>query len=328
MPAGDYEIEVIEGKTAVVVTPERPDGMRLDLPALSTLWGRLEFGLYVAPRGDRLRRVAVVGRGGTTIIDDICELEEFERSPWDTDQVSGQIAFDALVQAAGRRAILRDRDAFPVFLDAVRRVEPAVQRAVERVAREVDEVIAARVSELIRRIFGRVLKELADLDNPMRAPVGNEAGSDGIFEPLREDLSAENGVEAPSGTAVGDRNAPPEEPPDLEELGERSADEDIPLAQARPDRRRTTSLPTIAPDPTPGSGRSRFDAEAGVVLYNEAHPDYLLVKDEEGALVDYLAVLVAKEYVVYNNSRASADEVTEEMVRILVRLRRHLPGRR
>ena len=66
----------------------------------------------------------------------------------------------------------------------------------------------------------------------------------------------------------------------------------------------------------------------GVVLYNEAHPDYLLAKDEEAALLDYLATLVAKEYIVYNNPRASADDVTEEMVRILVRLRRHLPGRR
>jgi hypothetical protein len=325
---GDYGIEVIEGKTAEVVTPERPDGVRLELPPFSTLWGRLEFGLYVAPRSDRLRRVAVVGRGGTTIIDDICELEEFDRPPWDTDQVSGQIAFDALAQAAGRRAILRDRDAFPVFLDAVKRVEPAVQRAVERVAREVDEVIAARVSDVIRRIFGRVLKELADLDNPMRAPIGDEPGSGGLFEPLPEELPTMVGVEVPLGSVDGDGNPHPPEPPDLDELDRRPAGEDAPLPQARPDRRRSTSLPTIAPDPTPGSGRSRFDAEAGVVLYNEAHPDYLFVKDEEGALVDYLAVLVAKEYIVYNNPRASADEVTEEMVRILVRLRRHLSGRR
>jgi hypothetical protein len=203
-----------------------------------------------------------------------------------------------------------------------------VQRAVERVAREVDEVIAARVSDVIRRIFGRVLKELADLDNPMRAPIGDEPGSGGLFEPLPEELPTMVGVEVPLGSVDGDGNPHPPEPPDLDELDRRPAGEDAPLPQARPDRRRSTSLPTIAPDPTPGSGRSRFDAEAGVVLYNEAHPDYLFVKDEEGALVDYLAVLVAKEYIVYNNPRASADEVTEEMVRILVRLRRHLSGRR
>src|SRR5205823_12457817 len=110
-----------------------------------TLWGRLEFNLYVAPRSDRVRRVAVVGRGGVSIIDDVCELEEFEAPPWDCDQVSGQIAFDGLVQTAGRRAIVRDRDAFPVFVDAIRRVEPQVRRALERVTRQVDEDMTARL---------------------------------------------------------------------------------------------------------------------------------------------------------------------------------------
>lgn len=60
------------------------------------------------------------------------------------------------------------------------------------------------------------------------------------------------------------------------------------------------------------------------MLYNDRHADYLLLKDDDGALLDYLATLVAKEYVVYNNPRSS----TEEMVRMLVSVRRHLPRRR
>jgi hypothetical protein len=64
------------------------------------------------------------------------------------------------------------------------------------------------------------------------------------------------------------------------------------------------------------------------VLYNERHADYLVVKDDEGALLDYLATLVAKEYVVYNNPRAAPDELAEELVRVLVRVRRHMPRRR
>ena len=42
------------------------------------------------------------------------------------------------------------------------------------------------------------------------------------------------------------------------------------------------------------------------MLYNDRHPDYLLVKDDEPMLLDYLATLVAKEYVVYNNPAAPA----------------------
>lgn len=46
---GDYEIEVCEGRSAEVVLPEKPDGIRLAIPVRQTLWGRIEFALYVAP---------------------------------------------------------------------------------------------------------------------------------------------------------------------------------------------------------------------------------------------------------------------------------------
>ena len=64
------------------------------------------------------------------------------------------------------------------------------------------------------------------------------------------------------------------------------------------------------------------------MLYNETHPDYLTVKSDEALLLDYLATLAAKEYVVYNKTRAAGNDVAEEMVRLLVRLRKHLPARR
>ncbi len=45
----DYSIEVVEGRNAELVTPEQPDGVRLAIPAQSTLWGRIEFALYWLP---------------------------------------------------------------------------------------------------------------------------------------------------------------------------------------------------------------------------------------------------------------------------------------
>lgn len=41
---------------------------------------------------------------------------------------------------------------------------------------------------------------------------------------------------------------------------------------------------------------SRFDADAGVILYNDRHGDYLSVKEDDGALLDYPGVLVAREW--------------------------------
>ena len=63
-------------------------------------------------------------------------------------------------------------------------------------------------------------------------------------------------------------------------------------------------------------------------MYNDHHNDYLTVKDDEALLLDYLATLVAKEYVLYNNPRVNNDEFAEEMVRMLIRVRRHLPRKR
>jgi hypothetical protein len=311
---GDYALEVVEGRSSEVVTAAVPDGVRLDIPSRNTLWGRIEMALYVAPPDGTRRRVAVVGRAGATIIDDLCELEELDGPPWSSDQVSGFIAFDPLQQSTGRRAILRDRAAFPVFLDAVTAVAPAVARAVERVAREIDADAADRMADEIRRIFQRVLKELADLDNPMRAPMGTAEG-DGA---LLAHASADGGQTVRSAPGV---------PPGAPELDPEGAPHQPP-ASARPERGRSGELPSLAPDPDPGPARSRFDPEAAVVLYNDHHPDYLTAKEDEGILLDYLATLVAKEYVLYNNPRAAAADLSEEMVRVLVRVRRHLPRRR
>jgi len=319
LASGDYEIEVIEGRSSELVLPEKPDGVRLAIPSRHTLWGRIEFALYVAPADGRRRGVAVVGRAGTTVLDDLCELDEFAGHPWDSNQVSGQVVFEALQQTAGRRAILRDREAFPLFVDALKAVEGAVAQTVERVAKEVDARTADRLSDVIRRIFGRVLKELADLDNPMRSAVGSDPGEGGLLE-----------TELPPASHRAGGVAGPEQPPELSELVPPSTDPVTNAREpdsARPDRPGSSRLPSVAPDPNPGEARSRFDPELGVVFFNDVHGDYLMVKDSEAMLLDYLATLVAKEYVVYNNPRAAADEFGEELVRMLVRVRRHIPKR-
>ena len=173
---GDYSIEVVEGRSSELVTPVEPEGVKLDIRARPTLWGRIEFALYVTADADMRRQVAVVGRAGTTILDHLAELEEFidqshhvfrygcgrgrtssrtktrrpgflsrlrsaahqlhyknhDHPPWTAGQVTGQIMFEALQQTAGRRAVLRDRHAFPVFHDAVGAVEPGVARTIDQ----------------------------------------------------------------------------------------------------------------------------------------------------------------------------------------------------
>lgn len=156
----------------------------------------------------------------------------------------------------------------------------------------------------------------------MRTAVGDEPGKGGLLE-----AHAKGGT----GTSKNGSGGPtaPDGVPELPELEGAGGDAPTgPQPQARPDRRRTTDLPSVSPDPDPGQARSRFESETGIVFYNDRHEDYLVVRDDEPGLLDYLATLVAKEYVLYNNPRAANDDLAEEMVRMLVRVRRHLPRRR
>ncbi len=314
---GDYIIEVQEGQKVEIVTPEKPAGMAVPIPAQRTLWGTIEFSLYVGAANGSTGSVAVAGRAGTTILDSIRELEEFADEPWSSGQVSGRVMFGGLQQTAGRRAIVRDDDRFPLFVEAVRAVEPRLMRLIERVNAEVDRSTADRMSATLRQVFKAVLKELDDLDNPMRTFVGSEPGEGGLLA----------GADRSSPSPPADRD----ETPSIDELAPTPPNPPVPPAgqdSATPERQRSSRLPSIAPDPDPGEERSRFDPESRIVFYNERHSDYLLVKNDEAALLDYLASLVAKEYVVYNNPHAAPPELAEELVRMLVRVRRHLMRRR
>ena len=56
---GDYTLEVVERRRTELVTPEQPDGVRIDLPPRETLWGRMEFAL-----SSQDRRGVAPGRSG------------------------------------------------------------------------------------------------------------------------------------------------------------------------------------------------------------------------------------------------------------------------
>jgi len=141
--------------------------------------------------------VAVAGAAGTTIIDSITELDDFEHEPWTAGSVTGPVVFPGLQQTAGRRAILRDDDAYPVFVATVNAVEPALTRMIDRVNADVDRATVDRLSDTLRRVFGAVLRELDDIDNPMRTYLGSVPGEGGLLAELsRPGMS--DGIQEPS----------------------------------------------------------------------------------------------------------------------------------
>ena len=187
--------------------------------------------------------------------------------------------------------MLRDRDAFPLFFDTVRSIEPAVAAAVERVARDVDAQTSERLADTVRRIFRDVLRELEDVDNPMRTPLGSDPG-DGAT--LDQPPAPEADADAAGPKADEDDDLPvldPTEPrPDRSNRSLADASQD-----ARPSGRSAPASPSLLPDQPGTRPPRRFDPDTGVVLHSEVHPDYLLVKDDEPALLEYLTHLVVKD---------------------------------
>ena len=208
---GDYELEIIEGRTSQLVTPEAPEGLPVSLPSQRTLWGTLSFSLWVSLADGKRRKVSVVGRAGTAIVDDISEMDQFDHPPWNGRQVAGRVMFEALQQTAGRRAIVRDRTAFPVFAELVRSAEAPILRAIDRVNEQVDRSTADRLSDTLRRVFRRVLKELDDVDNPMRTRLGSDSGEGALWVPDSDERAMVTDAPSPvrDGIPEPDRDHPP-----------------------------------------------------------------------------------------------------------------------
>lgn len=226
--------------------------------------------------------------------DEIAEMASVG-PPWD-DPPSGQVILEALAQTpVGRRAILRD--AVPMLVEAARGIEPLVTRSLQTVARQIDEQTAERRADFAR-LVGRA-HDGSPRSAARQAPAPSPPGA--------------NGRAGEMSPSPGHRGQP--------QLPARM------IAAPPSPARRSSLLAPLVPDPAPGTARSRFDARAHVVLYNDRHPDYLLLKDDVPGLLDYLTTLAAKEYVVDNHPRASSEQVAEEMVRVLVCLRHHLTSR-
>jgi hypothetical protein len=261
---GEYVLEIVDGdRCEIVAAGDEHDGVPLLLAPRETLWGTIELSLFVTAEPLPHRRVAVVGGAGTTIIDDVAAIDELARYPWTSGHVSGHVTFTALAQTAGRRAIVRDREAFPVFLDTIVGCEPAVLRALRRLARAEAGDLTARVSRAVLGAFGE-----------------------------------------PTGGLLADRCLDDAATP--------------PLRGVLPD-----------PDPAPGFGDARSRrGDDGIVYYNDRHRDFLAVCDDAPSLLDYLAVLVAREEAVRALPDADPAAVTDEMVRLLMTARRRLPRRR
>ena len=255
------------------------------------------------------RSVALVGKGGTTIVDDLAALDEFAHGPWNTGQVQGEAIFPGLEQTTGRKGVVRDADRFPLLARALQDLEAAITAELKRLTLEHRERSDRELFLRLRDIFTQVLKELNDLENPLRAPVSHPSGEIGPGGVEQTRISSAN--RSRGGESAGTSSTS-------------EIDPEIPSGA----RQRQRALPAWRLLPFPEDRRhlrSDFDTGARVIQVNELHPDYRAAREDGTAQLHYLTWLTAKELALWQNPHSDALATAEDMIRILVRARRHLP---
>jgi anti-sigma regulatory factor (Ser/Thr protein kinase) len=309
--AGDYGIELVEGRKSAIVRPEIYRGIPYEVEPVRTAHGQIRIHLYLWPAPGPGRAISVVGKGGTTVVDDLSSLDEFGRRPWDTGQVQGEVIYPALEQTTGRKGIVRDAPSFAILAGALRGLEDGLNEELRRITQEHRERMDREMFLRLREIFAQVMRELRDFDNPMRVSVSDPKGDPGPGSAGEDRVPGGRGANESEGTS-----RPSVEAVDSEGSGAI--------------RQRQRPLPTwrlLAFPEEKRHLRSELDPDTRVIRVNELHPDYRVTRDDPAAQLHYLMTLTAKELALWQNPATDAVAAAEDMIRILVRARRYLPER-
>ncbi|MFC2008761.1 ATP-binding protein [Chloroflexota bacterium] len=310
----EFAIQLVENTKGAFVQADQYQGTLFPTTVVHTKHGPIEIALYVWHSANRHRRVSLVGEGGATVYDDISEIDEFACLPWDSDQVEGEVRFAALRPSTSRQGVVRDSKRFPIFVSALKGLEQSLKDAIAQMTREHEEAISRQMVTHLRSIFQRLLRDLRDVDSPVRVAYRTTQGELG-FGQVTDPLDR-----VPSGQKKRKRRKKGE--------GSLAAVDETKDGTVK---RRYRPLPIVYPREFTDDKRhlrSELDREQKVIYINDCHPDYLAARqDGQMQFLYYLLLVTAKEYVVWNNPRADQVTIGEDLVRYLARARRYMPKR-
>jgi len=311
---GEFGLRLYENRQGGVVLPDQYKGEPFSKHEIRTHYGYVELSLYIWHSPTQRRRVTLVGEGGVTIYDDISELDEFDCHPWNSDQVEGEIRFSILRPSSTRRGVVRDSRKFPAFVKAVKSIESLLEREVDQITKEHEKRISRQVLTHLRVIFSKILRELEDVESPVRVPFRTAIGELGSGQVVDELDRVPAGQKRRKRRRKGDAT--------LAVVDETKEGEV---------KRRYRPLPVVYPKDFEESKqhlRSELDRDQKVIYINSSHPDYRLERAEGlASFLNYIVLVTTKEYVVWNNPGADQVTIGEDMIRYLVRARKYMPRR-
>jgi hypothetical protein len=154
-------IQVVDrqARTQDVVVPREFAGNLLHhLPAIGTPWGEAYLELYLNASAPENR--AGLYRHGTRVLEDIAQLDAFQRAPWNSGCLQGIVDAPFLTLTPGTRSgILRD-ERFDALCRALEPVEALLSQAIEDARRAAEDQASKEILRSIHRAFREALLAL------------------------------------------------------------------------------------------------------------------------------------------------------------------------
>jgi len=302
-----YNLEIIDDKNKMIVSPEHYKGEQFYITLKPTKFGNIKFNLYINPSPTFKSGKISVCIKNRKVIDDITTLDEFSCEPWNLGKINGEIDCDFLKTTTTRSGVIRKHKSFPVWLNTVKSIEKILADEVKRLCEAHQKVIDQKMYDTLRKAFNKALAELPDFVK-LSMPIASSEG-DKEFPGEPKQGSARDIVSS----------SRPKEP-----IIRPQKDDEI--TKTRGKLSRGFNWEQLAFEEEERHRMSRYRESLGKIEVNILHPEYIKeVNASQERKLAYFRKLTAKEVTKINLSGVKdPDILLEKMIELDIHVKRYM----
>lgn len=285
-----FRLEVLDGSERVILRPAGYGGVPVKLSPVRTRYGPVKVNLFVSPMATSFR-VGIVHRG-RRVIRDATDLPELDHEPWRSGKVQGEIACDFCKQTTGRAGFVRDDKRYEAWVEAVRRIEGPVSKALSRAQEDERAETDRAVFKRLQHALTGALREFEEIESIL-AGVQRRALSGGLRK------TSGGGGPGPSRPGPAGK-----------------------LLRKLPPRGFTWEIEDF--DEASSHLHSMYDRGLSVIRINRLHPDYERESGDAETRERYIVKLTTKELALALYPGVSRTDQAEKMIQLELCLNRNL----
>ena len=290
LSSGAYSLVIVEGKETTPVRPEAYKGEPFYTTMVRTNYGNISLSLYILPAG-KSYPIGIYCKNKKVL--NITDLPEFACEPWTLGKVQGEITADFLKPDTTRVGFICDRKHFPAWVNAVKNIEKQLVAEIEHLSKSYNAVQNRKLYKKLKLAFQKAIDEL-NLEWIKRRKTSK------VLAPTPSTTRSKGGKS--TGIRIKKRK-----------------------------RRRTRAFDfsweeedfSRNPDLNP-EFRSHLDPKLRRIIANNTHPDYQKECQSPDRREAYFRILTSKELALYTYSKASQEELAEELIGTEVCVKRYL----